>query len=242
MVVTSLTLVLGISSLVLLLLGYTYAVLFMVKYIYVKKILVPIVATVAFCTGSFYLGPSVSFLSLVFTGNNIAPATYYILSYVWLPIGTLSINLMALTVFKPSLRKAVVIIYGAISIVFWILMFGFTDQQFTTEPVGADELLDVSHSGGALVIVAVTLLSVLVLDAGGFFMLSRKLKKRDFPKKDVQKAFMIGLGWLIFVIVGSIDSLVPPQTVVLAIAIRVIMLLAFNLIYLGFWSKPVKLE
>ncbi|MHA1612126.1 MAG: hypothetical protein ACTSYU_08760, partial [Promethearchaeota archaeon] len=151
MVVTSLTLVLGISSLVLLFLGYTYAVLFMVKYIYVKKILVPIVATVAFCTGSFYLGPSVSFLSLVFTGNNIAPATYYILSYVWLPIGTLSINLMALTVFKPSLRKAVVIIYGAISIVFWILMFGFTDQQFTTEPVGADELLDVSHSGGALV-------------------------------------------------------------------------------------------
>ncbi|MHA1612519.1 MAG: hypothetical protein ACTSYU_10745, partial [Promethearchaeota archaeon] len=128
------------------------------------------------------------------------------------------------------------------SIVFWILMFGFTDQQFTTEPVGADELLDVSHSGGALVIVAITLLSVLILDSGGFFMLARKLKKKDFPKKDVRKSAMIGLGWFIFVVVGTMDSLIPPQSVGFVITIRVIMLVAFNLIYLGFWSKPVKID
>ena len=240
--ITVLTLFLGITSLILLAIGYTYAVLFMIKYIYVKKILVPIVAVVAFVCGSFYLGPSVSFISLITTGENITPHLYYLISYIWMPIGTISIVLMALTVFKPSARKFAIIFYGIMAVVYWVAMFGFTDQQYTAEPPLPGELLDISHANVSLIITAITLVSVLIIDSGGFFFLARKLKRENFPKKDIQKAFTISLGWLLFVISGILDALVSLNSVVGIIVVRGLMMVAFNLIYLGFWSKPVKLE
>ncbi|MCF2138439.1 MAG: hypothetical protein K9W44_00120 [Candidatus Lokiarchaeota archaeon] len=235
--------VLGISSLILLALGYTYSILFWIKYIYVKKMLVPMVAIVAFCSGSFYLGPSVSFISLLITGQNISGYLYYILSYVWMPIGTIGIVQMALNVFYPKYQKIAFIFYGIIAVIYWIFMFGFGDAQFQEEQLSqTGELLDISHTGVSLIVTAISLISVLTIDSAGFFLLARKLKKNNMPKKGVRKTFMIGLGWLLFVVSGVMDAMVPPNTVGIIVFVRGLMIVAFNFINLGFWSKPVRLE
>lgn len=239
MVVTTFTLLLGLSSIVLLLIGYTYSVLFLVKYFYVKKILVPIVAMVAFCCGGFYLGPSVSFIHLLITGDNISGELYYYLSYALLPVGTMGIVIMALNVIKPKWQKPAIIFYGMLSILFWIFMFGFTDQQFD---VSTGELLDIGHAGVSRIVAAISLLSILCIDSLGFFLLSLKFKKLDLPKRDVRKAFMIGLGWFLFFFSGTIDALFPPDTIEFILLLRALMVIAFNLIYIGFWSKPTRLE
>lgn len=240
--VATLSWFIGISSILLLLLGYTYCVLFLVKYIYVKKILVPIVALVAFCSGSFYLGPTVSFLSLLFTGQNITANLYYILSYVWLPIGTIGIVVMALNVFYPKYQKIAVIFYGIIAVIFWIFMFGFTEQQRSVSQVEANELLDISHASVSLIITGLSLLSILFIDSGGFFFLSRKLSERSFPQKDIRKAQMISLGWFLFVASGVLDAVVPAESIGFIIFVRSLMIIAFNFIYLGFWSKPTRIN
>lgn len=242
MAVTTLTLFLGITSIILLLIGYTYSALFWIKYIYVKKALVPLVAIVAFCCGSFYLGPSISFIRLLLGMENLQADTYYILSYVWLPIGIMGIILMALKVFKPKMQKLAMLFYGIMAITYWVFMFGFTDTQHTVEPVGPGELIDVSHANVSLVVTGISLLSILIIDCGGFFLLSYRLKKRDLPQRDVRKAFMIGLGWFFFVISGIMDAMLEPTTIGFILVVRGIMMIAFNLIYIGFWSKPVKLE
>lgn len=53
---------------------------------------------------------------------------------------------------------------------------------------------------------------------------------------------MIGLGWLLFVVSGVMDAMVPPNTVGIIVFVRGLMIVAFNFINLGFWSKPVRLE
>ncbi|WP_371804863.1 hypothetical protein [Candidatus Lokiarchaeum ossiferum] len=242
MSVTTLSFFLGITSVILLLIGYTYSISFLIKYITVKKILVPIVALVAFCCGSFYLGPSISFIRLLLGYDNLASGTYYIISYVWMPIGTLGIVLMGLIVFAPNLKKPALIFYGILGIVFWIFMFGFTENQHTSEPVGPGELIDVSHANVSLVLVGICLLSILVIDGFGFFLLAYRLKKKNMGKRDTRKSFMVGLGWSLFVISGLVDTMVIPSTVWFILINRGIMMFAFNIIYIGFWSKPAKLE
>ncbi len=242
MALLPITWVVGISSILLLLLGVVYCVLFLFKFIYVKKILVPIVAMVALCCGGFYLGPTVSFINLLVNGVNIESRIYYFLSYIWLPIGTIGIILMALNVFYPKMQKSAIIVYGIQALIFYIFMFAFPEQQHKSDPVPPGALLDIGHANVSLVLAAFSLVSVLVIDSGGFFILSNKLKKRDFPQKDIRKAFMIGLGWLLFVISGIVDALFSPDSVLFVLIMRILMIIAYNLIYLGFWSKPARLE
>ena len=242
MTLSTITWVIGLSSLVLLILGYTYSVLFLFKYIYVKKILVPIVALVAFCCGSFYLGPSVSFLSLIFTGKNISGELYFMLSYFLLPVGTMGIVLMALNVFLPKMQKPAILFFGSLTLVFWIAMFGFTNTQFEIDPEAPSELLDIGHANVSLAIAALSLLSILFIDSFGFFLLARKLKNRDYPISDIRKAYMISCGWFLFFISGVVDALFTPSSIILILIIRLIMIIAYNFIYIGFWSKPTRIE
>lgn len=243
MAVTPIALTLGISSIILLLLGWTYSVLFWIKYIYVKKILVPIVAFVAFCCGMFYLGPTVSFISLLTTGENIAPRTYYLLSYITMPLAGTGIVIMALNVFYPKLQKPAFIFYGIMCVVYYIFMFGpAKDNQFIAEDVGPGELLDISHNNVSLIVTGIVLLSVLVIDGGGFFLLALKLKKNNMPQQGIRKTLMIAFGWLLFVTSGIMDAMLPPLSITFIIFVRLLMIVAFNFVYLGFWSKPVRLE
>lgn len=199
-------------------------------------------ALVAFCCGSFYLGPIVSFFNLLINDVNISSNLYYILSYFWMPIGAMSITVMALNVFKPEYQKYLIIFWGIVSIIYWIFMFGFTDQQHIASTVGTGELLDISHQSVSLYISGLGFIMILVINTGGFLFLGLKLKSRDFPKRDVWKSFMISIGWFLFVISGVMDALFPPESIGFIIFVRGLMMIAFNLIYLGFWSKPKRLE
>ena len=242
MAVTPIAMTLGITSIILLILGWTYSVLFWIKYIYVRKILVPLVAWVAFCCGMFYLGPTVSFISLLTTGNNIAPRTYYLLSYVTLPLAGMGITQMSLTVFNRKLQKRAFVIYLLMSLLYYIFVIGFTDQQYKAEDVGPSELLDISHNNVSLIVTGFTLFTVLVVSSGGFFLLARKLKKNNMPKKDIRKTLMIAIGWLFFVVSGIMDAMIPPLSIIFILFVRILMIIAFNFIYLGFWKKPVRMK
>ncbi|XEO75645.1 hypothetical protein WKT22_00664 [Candidatus Lokiarchaeum ossiferum] len=242
MVMSTLSIVLGITSLIILILNYTYAVLFSIKFYKIRKNLVRIVAIVAFCCGSFMLGPSVSFLSLIFTGENIPATIYYVLSYATVPIVTIGIIIMTFSIVQPKYQKYAVFIWSILGLIYWIFMFGFTASQFSVTETEPGELIDINHESVSLIITGLSLITSLIVGGGGFVYLSRKFKKLGFSKKEIRKSFLIGIGWMVFVILGILEALIPPVSITFVIINRMLMFIAFNFVFMGYWSKPTKLQ
>jgi len=240
MAASILAMVNGGTALLLIVLGYYYGIYYTLRFLKTKKKLLPLVAITAFICGSFYLGPGVSFLSLILTDVNIAGNIYLLLSYTGTPIGGICIISLGFNAFAPKAQKIAAIIFGILAVVFWIFMYGFTADQYTEVLVGPTELLDVSQAGVVRIITLLIMVSMLLFDSLGFFIFARRLKKMDGTAKEVKKANMIGAGWFLFVMSGMMDAILPADimTIAVIIIVRGIMVLAFLLIFQGY--KPTK--
>ncbi|MHA1777144.1 MAG: hypothetical protein ACTSWC_10240 [Promethearchaeota archaeon] len=231
----------GLTSWIIVLIGYTYWIVFMLKYFKVKKPLLPYVSMVGFCLGTFYLAPGITFLNLAFTGSNLDPTIYFWMSYVLNPVGTFLVVYLGFSVFQPKYKKYAGYAYFALWVAYWILLFGFPEISFEVVPRG--EVLDANLTGALRYITAFNILTVLVLISTGFFRLSLKMKKSGAPKADVQKLFMIGLGWLLFSIASVTDAIAPGSLIYVVLIGRLIMALSIFLIFQGFMPpKPTFTE
>ena len=102
----------GIFALFLFTWGFLNFLHFFYLYFKDKKKLRPIVGLMGFSLGSFYLGPTISFFSLLLTGNNIHFLTYGYLSYSLQPVVIIAAMFLGFDIFSPKKQGLFVPVIG----------------------------------------------------------------------------------------------------------------------------------
>ncbi|MCF2139605.1 MAG: hypothetical protein K9W44_06085 [Candidatus Lokiarchaeota archaeon] len=228
----------GITAWIIVIIGFTYYVVFLVKYFQRKKPLLPYVSLAALCLGTFYLGPGITFLKLVFTGTNLDPTLYFMISYTLNPVGTLIVVYLGFSIFQPKYKNQASYFYLILLAVYWVFMFVWPENAFET--IAGEEMLDTNLAGVIRIITAFNILTVLLVVSTGFIRLAIKMKKKGAPKGDVTQLFMIGFGWLLFVIGAITDAIIPASLFYFIIAGRIVMAIGYFMIFEGF--MPPKQE
>jgi hypothetical protein len=218
----------GISGVINVLLGISTGFYFLFKYAKTKKGLLPLVGLLMICLGSFYLGPTTSFIYLLF-GSNIPGTTYAYLSYSSTPMAMILAMILGFNIFKNEWRFQTLWGTVPIAIAYWIFFYAFPDISFlSTENPG--ELVDISFIGVLLVLNAIYILGAVGVLGGGFLVLSYRI--RGTP--EFKKAIALGIGWVFFGVSGALDALLSEQIPIMIAPARALMLAAYILIFLGF--------
>jgi len=248
MIIASSTLVNGISASIVDFLGFLMGVLFLIKYFREKKGLMPYVSFIGFTFMGLYLGPTVTFWSLVFTNANVSFVTYDQLSYVVCPIGFASMLYLGFSIFNPDKKNLAGIIYLATAVPYYIFLFGFPDamvvinQSCITSGLSATQcvdtlnangqMIDISLQSGQFILNLLYIISVLIFLGGGFYYLRLKIAGIDR-----QRATYLAWGFSCFAIAAIIENALGSYGDVYKIIARVIMATFLLLVYKGFSAK-----
>lgn len=214
-------------------LGMGFGTWFLVLYRQQRKPLMPFIAVTAFTGAGIYLGPGISFLSLLVTGENISGLLYAYLSYTSPPVATVCGIYVGFSIFDPDHKNQVTGLYSVIAAVFLGLLFALPDAMIEVSTGSPGELLDVTMQSVALVLMGFFIFSLIFLLGGGFYRLSRKMTGTTERKH----AQFLTAGWILFAVAGIMDAMVPPTLFQLMVVARGMMAVAFVLIFRGF-SPP----
>lgn len=216
----------GISACVVFALGLLVAVRFSLLYADRKKSLMPLVILLGISAASFYLGPVVSFFSLLATGVNIPGVLYAWLSYSFVPVAVANAMYFGFTIFKPEWRKPVLWVYAVTGVMYWVALWGFPTLMIEAPAPLPGELVDVSFQSVVLGILVFDILSIVTILAGGF----HKLRTRVKSEVERRKASFLCAGWILFGFSAVIEVTAPSQLIVVA---RVVMAVAGYCLYMG---------
>ena len=208
---------------------------FFLLYFKEKKKLQPFVAILGLSLGSFFLGPTVSFISLLITGENINYITYGFLSYSLQPIAIIAAMYLGFEIFNPEKQKLAVGIFAVMGVVFWIAFFGWPTTMIEEIATAEGKLLDISLESIVMVITGLNLLSLPAILSTGFF----RLRKRISDPQQRRKALYLARGWIVFTLAGLMDvqifSALWPDLIIIP---RLIMVVCYYYIFMGF--APLK--
>lgn len=220
----------GISAIFCMILGIFFGIYFFYLYSKKKKSLMPWIAITAIGMGFLYFGPAASFISLLITGTNLSTNLYGWFSYTSAGIAGFTGMYAGFSIFNPERKKLIMWIYGVLGIVLLISLYAFPSVMFESFPPNPGELRDISLQNVVLVIIAFEILSFVFIQGVGFLRLYRRIK----DKGEKKHSLMLGIGWIIFAIAGTIDAMVPGTIIHFIVIARILMATAFILIYLGF--------
>ncbi|UYP47423.1 hypothetical protein NEF87_003708 [Candidatus Lokiarchaeum ossiferum] len=240
MAVSIVTILNGGSALALVLIGGIFATIYFKMYFEEKRKLLPLVGFAAFSMGTFYLGPAISFISLMFNGENLDPELYFKFSYVFIPIATVVVLYLGFSVFQPKYRIPITILYSILCIDYWVAMFFYTDMMFSAEVPLPGQLLDINLEHIIKYQTAFYILSLIFVISGGFFWMRRKLVSQNSEAKEIKKITQLAFGWAFFGLGAIMDSILPTDLLKYVIFARIIMGAGYILIFLGF--MPSKKE
>ncbi len=223
----------GIFAIFLFTWGFLNFLHFFYLYFKDKKLLRPIVGLMGLSLGSLYLGTTISFFSLLFTGENIPHLTYGFLSYTLQPIIIIAAMFLGFNIFNPKKQKLIVGIFALLGIIFWIALYGWSELMIIEATHGSGELLDVSLGHVVLVITIINFASLPVILSSGFF----KLRKNVTDQMLRKKLLYLTRGWIVFAVVGILDALIASKYTFIP---RFFMSAAYYNIFNGF--GPLKKE
>ena len=221
----------GSTALFLAFWGFINFVRFSLLYFKEKKKLQPIVALLGLTMGSFSLGASVSFVSLLLTGNNINYLLYGYLSYTLQPITILAAMYIGFEIFNKEKQKLFVGIFTVLGVVFLVALYGWPETFITEVSTESGELLDVSLGSIALLYSVVNLLSLPIIISRGF----ASLRQRVSDPEAVRRSKYLVRGWIVFAIAAILETVLASE---FAIIPRFFMSAAFINIFAGF--TPIK--
>ena len=184
------------------------------------------------CTGGFYLGATVDFLLILFTGYNLANETgiHGILSFMWVAPAVISAMYLGGELIIPNKKKYIVIIYVILAIIFEIFLFVDTmgSFEFKEPTISGTELIDSSFVLGhpTFILVAIFLISAFLFTGVGFL-----IKAIQSSGKIRRNFIFLAIGFMTFVVCGALDSLIAPGP--LLIIIRLGMISYTILMYFG---------
>ncbi len=230
----------GFSALALVCSAFIYGLYFLYNYKKTKNSLYLNGAVLGFACALGWMGITISFLSVLFSGDNAEGLNRVIplFSYSTIPIGSMAVLSIAWTMLMPpKYKKHVLIAVGIFSIFYYIILYATFTTAVVCPPVPKGEVLDdwLSSKGVPYYLVYALVLGITIIFAIGilrfFKAVTGELRKRAI--------------WIILStpIIGSVILL---DTVIITGAmyqdllfiVRFLMIPAFLFTYLGF--KPAE--
>ncbi|MHA1196043.1 MAG: hypothetical protein ACTSRH_05325 [Promethearchaeota archaeon] len=181
-----------------------------------------------FFVGFLWLGPMVDFFMVLFTETNLNPEMIYsVLSYMWVAPALITAMYLGSELMIPKRKWIIVGIYIVLGIIFEYFLWFHNSESFSFKLVPGD-LIDAEFRREyfTFILVAFFLLSTLIFLGIGF-LIKAKQATGDLRKKFIYLA----LGFIIFVVCGALDSIIPPGVAIGFI--RVIMMTFALWMYLG---------
>ncbi|MBD3254369.1 MAG: hypothetical protein GF383_04710 [Candidatus Lokiarchaeota archaeon] len=161
--------------------------------------------------GLFWLGPSTDFFMVLITGNNLQPEYLYgWLSYMWVAPAVFTAFYLGAELMVPEKKKVIVGIYGAIGLIFEILLFTMPIGEagvFVFNPHGPGDLID---SGFNRLNLAFWLIAFFLVSIFIFLSLGFAIKARQATGMIRKKFSYLSIGFTIFFICGLFDALFLP--------------------------------
>lgn len=220
----------GSSALLIVITAYSTAIF---SFIRAKKIKNPFLNWVGgflLAMGSFYLGPSSSFISLLITGQNLDTYTTGYLSYSVTPIGVAIAMYVGFKLIssKPKVAVVVATIFALSGLVFWYYLFVEHEASITSTIAGPGELIDLQLVGLVNTLITVYLASFAVILIPGYIWLA-KISAGSMRKNSI----LLVIGYTLFIVCGYIDTRVA-ATVFVIMIVRIVMAIAYIFLFLGF--------
>jgi hypothetical protein len=198
----------GITSLLILTSALIFGTISIYHSIKYKAKLLGVAGLAMIFGGCLWLGPSVDFFLVVFTGKNLNPIELYgIISFVWVGPALVCVYYLGGELIAPKKKWYIFGFYSILAIVFEIFLFLDTSSVliFTLDKPGED-LIDARFVRGTpmyYITIFVFISHVFVL-ALGF-----AIKAYQSADKLRKKFCLLTLGFSIFIIGGTLDTLIP---------------------------------
>lgn len=227
----------GISVMAVDLFAAIIGVKYIVQYFQKRKSLMPFVSILGWCWVVNYLGPLVTFWSLVITGHNIDPTLYFILSYTIPPISIMNAIWLGFEIFSPNKKKKVFSIFLISGVIYYIAEFGWTNLMFRingdVNQLNANgQMIDMSVLSIIQLLCLCYILSAMFIIGGGFLWLRKRTKGVDR-----KRATYIFIGYIIAGFAVLLETTLGSLGDVFKIIARVMMATYLAFIYLGFKAK-----
>ena len=234
MVVSAEGLLDGITAAGIVLSATGFGLFSLYKAIKLKAKLLAVAALTMFFVGLLWLGPFIDFILILTRERNIDPVQVYaILSYMWVAPTLIFAMYLGGELIWPKGKWIIVGIYIVLGVIFEMFLWFNTNHSFEVlgweaPKVPGEDIIDASfdRTHPTFILIAVFLVSALVFLGIGFLIKAKQ------ATGDLRKKFaFLSIGFIIFVLVGALDSIL---TIPIAIgAIRVVMMTFALWLYLG---------
>jgi hypothetical protein len=227
------TFIVGFSAIGILLSGYTTAFGCFRRYKKDNAKLLLWAAIFLACMGSFYLGTSLSFISLLITDTNLPASIVGQLCYTWAPIGVGISMYIGFTLYKPRLAKVSAWIYILSGLIYWYGLYFMSNEMIGYEiPEGGLGLIDIMLQGFVRILTTVYLLTFGLIQIIGFSWLWKNSTGLIRKKARYQV-----IGTALFVLCGALDSMGDFPNAINILIVRLFMMGAYLFFYLGFTRR-----
>ena len=228
----------GLSAIAVCFIGYLIGLVALVRYFRKKSKVLPYLSIFGFSIGTFYLDITISFFSVLLTGENLVDPLIsgYIAFFAVMPTAITGIH-MSLKYFAPKLEKILLWLVILMTPFYYMMLFGipliFGENNLMLGGYVDGISLLVKHEARIILwsIVSALLILSIGLLGGGFYNFSRKLEANK-RKRSLQ----ISIGFIIFGIGNMIDMTLPASelTTILLVPTRIALAIAYWLIFRGF--------
>jgi len=221
----------GLTASGIILSSTIFALLSLYKSIKLKAKLLTWAALTMLFIGFLWLGPFIDFILVTFTETNITPIHFYsILSYIWVAPAIVVAMYLGGSLLIPKKKWFLVVGISVLGVIFEYFLLFHTTDSFTWVLLNpGQDLIDASfvRSHPTFLLVAFFLIVSLVFLGFGFL-----IKAKQATGELRKKFIYLGLGFIIFVVCGALDSIIPPG---IAIGFVRGLMMTFALwMYLGF--------
>ncbi len=228
----------GLSAIAVWFIGYLIGIVALIRYFRKKNKVLPYLSIFGFSIGTFYLDITISFFTVIFTGDNqLDPLiSGFIAFFAVMPTALSGIHL-SLKYFAPKLEKKLLILVLLITPFYYMILFGgpliFGDTNLVLGGFVDQTSLLVKHEARILLwlVISSLLILAIVLFGGGFYNFSR-----SFEGTKRKRTLEISIGFVIFGIGNFIDMTLPASiiTTIALVPTRISLAIAYWLIYKGF--------
>jgi len=215
----------GIPAVLIIISSGIFGLLSLYKSYKLKAKLLAVAGLTMILVGFLWLGPTVDFFMVLFTGANINPVRVYsLLSYLWVAPALVAAIYLGGELILPKKKWILVGIFVILGVIFEYFLWFQTDASFTWDlPNPGIDLIDASfvRTHPTFILIAVFLVAALVVLGVGF-----ALKAKQTTGQLRKKFTYLSIGFIIFVLCGALDSILALP---LAIGIVRILMSTFSL-------------
>ena len=224
---TEIELVNGVLTLILVSISISLGIKMILTYFKHKNINLLLAGVVWILICEIWWAVSISFLLVIFTGKNLSLEMFFIIGFIFIPVG-IEMWMLLITNLLYIKKKNIIRITSGIVCTFFEIIFlylYFTDISLLGEPVGT---IDVMYSPYMLVYLIILL--IIILSTGIQF--SIESLKSDNPEIKLKGKFLF-VAFVSFIF-GCFVSVSSSDNIIILVIAKIIIILGAFEFYIGF--------